>query len=66
VTIRSEPYTAIGAAQRSFGHYSDHIGQLILLAKHFAGPNWKTLSIPRGKSEEANAAFAAKFKEQAK
>jgi len=65
VTIRSEPYTAVGAAQRSFGHYSDHIGQLILLAKHYAGANWKTLSVPRGKSEEHNAEFAARFKEKA-
>lgn len=64
VTIRTEPYTALGAAQRSFGHYSDHIGQLILLAKHFAGPKWQTLSIPRGKSEEVNAKFIAQQKEK--
>jgi Protein of unknown function (DUF1572) len=66
VTIRAEPYTALGATQRSFGHYSDHIGQIILLAKHFAGGNWKTLSIPRGKSQEVNEAFIAKQKEKAK
>jgi uncharacterized protein DUF1572 len=66
VTIRTEPYTALGAAQRSFGHYSDHIGQLILLAKHYAGTNWQTLSIPRGKSEEVNAMFIAKQREKAK
>jgi hypothetical protein len=61
VTIRAEPYTALGAAQRSLGHYSNHIGQIILLAKHFAGAKWQTLSIPRGKSEEQNAAFIEKF-----
>jgi hypothetical protein len=66
VTIRSEPYTVVGATLRTLAHYSDHIGQIILLAKHFAGANWKTLSIPRGKSEEVNAAFAAKFREKAK
>ncbi len=60
VTIRSEPYSAMGAAQRSFGHYSDHIGQIILLAKHFAGAKWQTLSVPRGKSEEYNKDFVAK------
>ena len=65
VSIRTEPYTALGAAQRSFGHYSDHIGQLILLAKHYAGAKWQTLSIPRGKSEEANAKFIAQQKEKA-
>ena len=66
VTIRTEPYTALGAAQRSFGHYSDHIGQIILLAKHFAGEKWQTLSIPRGKSQEANEAFIAKQREKAR
>jgi len=65
VTIRSEPYSVVGAVQRSLAHYSDHIGQIILLAKHFAGAKWQTLSVPRGKSEEMNAAFAAKFKKTA-
>jgi hypothetical protein len=31
-------------------HYAQHVGQIVLLAKHFAGPDWKTLSIPRGQS----------------
>ena len=60
VSIRSERYSAMGAAQRSFGHYSDHIGQLILLAKHYAGAKWQTLSVPRGKSEEYNRHFVSK------
>ena len=60
VTIRAEPYSVVGATQRSLSHYSDHIGQLILLAKHFVGTNWKTLSIPRGKSQEHNAEFVAR------
>ncbi len=60
VTIRSEPYSAMGAAQRSFGHYSDHIGQIILLAKHYVGAKWQTLSVPRGKSEEYNRDFVSK------
>jgi len=59
VTIRAEPYTVVGATQRSLSHYSDHIGQIILLAKHFAGTDWKTLSIPRGKSQEHNSEFVA-------
>jgi len=61
VTIRTEPYTALGAAQRSLAHYSGHIGQIVLLAKHLAGAKWQTLSIPRGKSEDHNAAFREKF-----
>jgi Protein of unknown function (DUF1572) len=62
VTIRSEPYTVVGAVQRSLVHYSDHMGQIILLAKHFAGAKWQTLSVPRGKSEEYTAEVAAKQK----
>jgi len=65
VTIRFEPYSVVGAIQRQLAHYSDHIGQIILLAKHFAGQGWKTLSVPRGKSEEENARYAARFKEKA-
>jgi hypothetical protein len=64
VTIRSEPYTVVGGVQRSLAHYADHIGQIILLGKHFAGAKWQTLSVPRGKSEEYAAAFAAKQKEK--
>ncbi len=33
-------------------HYAAHVGQIVLLAKHYAGPDWQTLSIPRGKSKE--------------
>lgn len=66
VTIRVEPYTVVGAVQRSLAHYSDHIGQIILLAKHFTGPKWQTLSIPRGKSEEVNQEFATKQREKAR
>jgi hypothetical protein len=28
------------------------VGQIVYLAKHFAGEQWQTLSIPRKKSEE--------------
>lgn len=47
VTIRNEPHTVVQAINRQTSHYSAHIGQIVLLAKHFAGPNWQTLSIPK-------------------
>ena len=47
VTIRNEPHSVIEAINRQVSHYSAHTGQIVLLAKHFAGPNWKTLSIPK-------------------
>ena len=50
VTIRGEPHTVIQAINRQLTHYSAHVGQIVLLAKHFAGPQWQTLSIAkRGK-----------------
>ena len=52
VLIRNEPHTVIQAIQRQVSHYGYHIGQIVALAKHINGENWKTLSIPRGKSEE--------------
>jgi uncharacterized damage-inducible protein DinB len=55
VTIRGEPLTALQALHRAVAHYAYHVGQIVFLAKHFRGAEWKTLSIPRGKSEEFNA-----------
>jgi len=52
VTIRGEPHTVLQAINRQIAHYAQHIGQMILLAKHLRSSEWKTLSIPRGKSEE--------------
>jgi Protein of unknown function (DUF1572) len=52
VTIRSEPHTVLQAINRQIAHYAQHIGQMVFLAKHLRSSGWKTLSIPRGKSEE--------------
>ena len=60
-TIRREPHTVQQAIIRQIAHSALHVGQIILLAKHWKGPEWKTLSIPRGQSEAVNAAYAAKF-----
>lgn len=35
-------------------NYAYHIGQIVHLAKHLRSKEWKTLSVPRGKSEEFN------------
>ncbi len=58
VTIRGEPYTVIRAVQRGVAHACYHTGQIVLLAKHFAGPEWRTLSIPRGQSRTYDPAAA--------
>jgi len=52
ITIRGEPHTVLQAVNRQIAHYAQHIGQIVFLAKHLRAGQWKTLSIPRGKSEE--------------
>jgi hypothetical protein len=54
VTIRGEPHSVLQAINRQLAHYAYHVGQIIFLAKHFRASEWKSLSIPRGKSEEYN------------
>jgi hypothetical protein len=51
VRIRGEEFLVVEALNRSANHTAYHVGQMVLLAKHFAGPNWKSLSIPKGQSK---------------
>ena len=55
VTIRGESHTVLQAVNRQIAHYAQHIGQIVFLAKHLRSGEWKTLSIPRGKSEDYKA-----------
>ena len=54
VYIRGEPHTAIGAIQRQLAHYGYHVGQIVLIARHYAKDQWTTLTIPRGGSDSYN------------
>ena len=54
VLIRLEPHTVVEAISRQLAHYGEHVGQIVFLAKHLRSSEWRTLSIPRGKSEEFN------------
>ncbi len=56
VTIRGERHSVLEAINRQMTHYAAHVGQIVLLAKHYAGPAWQSLSIPRGKSREFDVA----------
>jgi hypothetical protein len=47
VTIRGEEHSVMQAINRQTAHYCTHLGQIILLAKHFAGDGWKSLSVPK-------------------
>ena len=59
VMIRTEPHSVMQAINRQVAHYAHHIGQIVFLAKHFAGENWQTLSVPKKKSAEFNRRVAA-------
>jgi hypothetical protein len=50
VHIRGQAHSVIEAINRQLTHYAAHVGQIVLLAKHFAGPDWQTLSIARKRS----------------
>ncbi|MGB8013182.1 MAG: DUF1572 family protein [Terriglobales bacterium] len=56
VTIRQEPHTVPQALNRALAHYAQHIGQIVFLSKHLRSAQWKSLSIPRGKSEDYKTA----------
>ncbi|MBV9075682.1 MAG: DUF1572 family protein [Acidobacteria bacterium] len=57
VTIAGHEHTVLEAINRQLTHYAEHVGQIIFLAKHFRGSEWKTLSIPKGQSVTATDAL---------
>jgi hypothetical protein len=57
VYIRSEAFLVVESLDRLATHAAYHVGQMVFLAKHFAGANWKSLSIPRNRSAEAKGVF---------
>src|ERR1700677_5072245 len=58
VTIRGEAHSVMQAINRQVAHYSLHVGQIVMLAKHFAGDGWKPLSVARNQSAEFNRQVA--------
>jgi len=62
VTIRGEAFAVLEALNRSASHTAYHVGQMVYLARHFAGPAWKSLTIPKGESAKyAQGAFKQRF-----
>jgi len=64
VTIRQEPHTVLQAINRQLGHYTAHVGQIVFLAKHLKSTEWKTLSVPRGQSEQFNQKMVERLKDK--
>lgn len=54
VKIRRQELRVHEALHRSLAHLSYHVGQIVYIAKAFRGEEWKSLSIPPGKSDEYN------------
>ena len=63
VTIRGEPHSVLQAVNRSVSHLAYHAGQITFLAKHWKGKEWKSLSVPKGQSEQFNARMLEKHKQ---
>ena len=64
VKIRGEEHSVMQALNRQIAHYSYHVGQIVYLAKHFAGPGWKALTVPKNRSKEFTADVEAGRKSQ--
>jgi len=59
ITIRGEAHSVMQAINRQLAHYPYHVGQIVLLAKHYASGRWKSLSVPRNQSAEFNRKVAS-------
>ena len=59
ITIRGEAHSVMQAINRNATHTAYHVGQIVFLAKHFAGSQWTALTVPRGKSGQFNANVAS-------
>jgi hypothetical protein len=59
ITIRGEAHSVMQAINRQIAHYANHCGQIVLLAKHFAGDRWKSVTVPRNRSADFNQRVAA-------
>jgi hypothetical protein len=57
VYVRGELFQVVEALNRSLTHTAYHVGQIAYLARHLAGPDWTSLTIPKGKSAEAKGDY---------
>jgi Protein of unknown function (DUF1572) len=54
ITIRSQPLNVVDAINRQLAHYGYHVGQIVYLGRWIRQGEWKSLSIPKNKSNEFN------------
>lgn len=54
IFIRNQSHSIIDAINRQMMHYAYHIGQIVYVGRMVKGKDWKSLSIPKGKSKDFN------------
>ncbi len=59
IYIRKEVHSVVDAVNRQLAHYAYHVGQIVFIGKMVCDERWISLSVPKGKSTEFNAAKAA-------
>jgi len=59
ITIRGEAHSVMQAVNRQLAHYPYHVGQIVLMAKHYVGDAWRSLSVPRNRSDHFNRGVAS-------
>jgi hypothetical protein len=60
VYIRAEPLSVIDAINRQLAHHPHHVGQIVYIGKLIRNDSWRSLSIPRGASDQFNQQMQAK------
>ncbi|MGB2338723.1 MAG: DUF1572 family protein, partial [Flavobacteriaceae bacterium] len=64
IFIRNQRHSIVEAVNRQMTHYSYHIGQIVYVGRMIKGKDWKSLSIPKGKSKGFNEKKFSKGKHQ--
>ena len=62
IFIRNQSHSIVEAVNRQMMHYAYHIGQIVYVGRMIKGKDWKSLSIPKGKSKDFNAKKFSKGK----
>jgi hypothetical protein len=57
IHVRQEAFLVVEALDRSAAHTAYHVGQIVFLAKHLAGPAFTSLTIPKGRSTGVKGAY---------
>jgi hypothetical protein len=52
IYIRGKPLSVLEAVVRQLAHYAYHVGQIVYIGKHLRQERWRTLSIPKGRSDD--------------